>query len=282
MAVSAEHAPSPAPAGPTPDAPVAVRLSGVHFSYPLMGVSLRRKLTGAVPIVGGRLEQRRRRVAVCALEGIDLEIRRGQRLGIRGHNGAGKSTLLRLIAGIYHPSSGSVEVRGRVAAVFDKMLGMDPEMSGYDNIRVRGMFLGLSDAEIEHRVEEIAEFCELGEYLNLPLRIYSPGMRARLGFSVSTAFDAEVLVLDEWMGVGDQRFRDRARERMQDFYQRAGTVILVSHNDRLIEENCDSAVVMEHGKIVDRYAITPGGAGDNDSDGFGGVYEDAMDDSSES
>lgn len=257
MAVSIE--PKPTPAGdPAPTrelGDVAVRLSGVHFTYPLMGVSLRRKLTGALPVVGGQLRQHKRRVEIQALEGIDLELRQGQRLGILGHNGAGKSTLLRLIAGIYHPSAGSVEVFGRVAAVFDKMLGMDPEMTGYDNIRVRGMFLGLGNEEIEHRVEEIAEFCELGEYLHLPLRIYSPGMRARLGFSTCTAFDADVLVLDEWMGVGDKRFRERAHERMKDFYQRAGTVILVSHNDQLIEENCDSAIVMEHGRVVDRYDL---------------------------
>ena len=259
MAVSIEPKPSP---GGTPSArtdlgEVAVRLTDVHFTYPLMGVSLRKKLTGALPIVGGQLHQHRRRVEIRALEGIDLELRRGQRLGIMGHNGAGKSTMLRLIAGIYHARSGKVEVFGRVAAVFDKMLGMDPEMTGYDNIRVRGMFLGLTDGEIEHRVEEIAEFCELGEYLHLPLRIYSPGMRARLGFSTCTAFDADVLVLDEWMGVGDKRFRERAHDRMREFYQRAGTVILVSHNDQLIEENCDSAIVMEHGRIVDRFAITP-------------------------
>lgn len=252
MAVTEAHPePAVAPAAPPP----AVELDGVTFAYPLLGVSIKKKLRGALSRVGGTVSTHHGHVEIRALDDVTLSIRPGQRLGIRGSNGAGKSTLLRVIAGIYHPSAGAVRVRGRVAAVFDKMLGMDPELTGYENIRVRGMFLGLRDDEIGRYVEEIAEFCELGEYLDLPMRVYSPGMRARLGFSISTAFDAEILLLDEWMGVGDRQFSDKARDRMKAFYGRAGTVVLVSHNDKLIEDNCDSAIVMEKGRIVERYDL---------------------------
>ncbi|GJM20064.1 MAG: ABC transporter ATP-binding protein [Phycisphaeraceae bacterium] len=246
---------APVEARPPEQAPVTIRVSGVSFAYPLLGVSLKNKVRGALSKVGGTISEHHGHVEVRALDGVDLELRRGQRLGIRGSNGAGKSTLLRVIAGIFHPSSGSVATAGRIAAVFDKSLGMDPELTGYENIRVRAMFLGLRDAEIDAKTEDIAEFCELGEYLDLPMRIYSPGMRARLGFSISTAFDADVLLLDEWLGVGDRKFADKARERMKAFYERAGTVVLVSHNEKLIEDNCDCAIVMEKGRIVERQGL---------------------------
>ncbi|MFT5424824.1 MAG: ABC-type polysaccharide/polyol phosphate transport system ATPase subunit [Phycisphaerales bacterium] len=246
--------------------PPAVALRDVSFEYPLLGMKLsgligalaRRSKAGPDPKapppspVGGTVRVRGRRASVEALHDISLRIDTGQRLGIVGANGAGKSTLLRLIAGIYAPTAGTVRTTGRVAAIFGSAHGMDQELSGYENIRVRGLFLGRTDAEIRDRAREIAEFCELEDFLHLPLRIYSPGMAARLGFSISTAFRPDLLLLDEWLGVGDHRFTERARDRMKGFYKDAGTVVLASHNEKLIEQNCDSIVVMEKGRIIER------------------------------
>jgi len=231
--------------------PIAIRLDGVSFSYPILGakVSGRGAMTSAL---GGLMRNNHGRVTIDALDHLDLTVRRGQRLGILGHNGAGKSTLLRVMAGIFPPSTGTVEIHGRIATLFDKMLGMDAELTGADNIRVRGMFLGWSDAEIEARREEIVEFCELGDYLQLPVRTYSPGMRSRLGFAISTSFPAEILLLDEWMGAGDKRFAEQAKKRMDEFYENAGAVVLASHNVSLIERNCDSIIVLEKGRVIER------------------------------
>jgi len=237
-----------------------IQLRDVTFSYSIFGNAqgIDEQPAAAESRIGGVMRRiARREIRVCALDELTLDIRAGQRLGVLGRNGAGKSTLLRVIAGIYPPESGQVSVRGTVATVFDKMLGMDQELSGLENIYVRGMFMGLSHKQIKARVEEIAAFSELGPFLKLPVRVYSSGMRARLGFAVSTAFDADILLLDEWLGVGDRDFVEKAKVRMQDFYKRAGTVVLVSHNENLIRDNCDSVVVLEQGRIVEQRLVEP-------------------------
>lgn len=250
-----------------PDAHPAVLVRGVSFEYPLLGVklagllgALTKRSAAAPPLnapapsrVGGTVRVTGRRARIEALHDISLRIDTGQRLGIVGANGAGKSTLLRLISGIYTPTTGTVRTCGRVAAIFGSALGMDQELSGYENIRVRGLFLGRTEAEIRERAVEIAEFCELEDFLHLPLRIYSPGMKARLSFSISTAFRPDLLLLDEWLGAGDTSFTDRARDRMKAFYKNAGTVVLASHSEKLIEQNCDSVVVMEKGRIIEQH-----------------------------
>ncbi|RAR60617.1 ABC-2 type transport system ATP-binding protein/lipopolysaccharide transport system ATP-binding protein [Paraburkholderia unamae] len=188
-------------------------------------------------------------IVVRALDNVDLRFDRGDRIGLIGHNGAGKSTLLRMMAGIYAPTSGAIEREGKVVPLLDISLGMDENSTGLQNIRLRGLLLGMSDAEIRAKQQEIADFCELGDYLDLPLRTYSSGMRVRLAFAVSTAVDAEILLLDEVMGVGDAAFLHKAEERLADLHSRAEIVVLAMHSNAEIRRVCNKALWMERGRV---------------------------------
>lgn len=188
-------------------------------------------------------------VVVRSLHGIDLDLQPGDRLGLIGHNGAGKSTLLRVLAGIYPPTSGVVEVRGRTVPLLDISLGMDDQSTGRQNIRLRGLLLGMSDAEIRAKTEEIAAFTELGDYLDLPLRTYSSGMRLRLAFSIATAVDADILLLDEVIGVGDAGFQEKAAKRLEQLHARAEIVVLAIHDPKVIRKTCNKALWLERGGI---------------------------------
>src|SRR5262249_11458187 len=152
-------------------------------------------------------------VIVQALDNVSIGIEHGARLGIVGPNGAGKTTLLRVLAGIYEPTAGSASIEGRVVPLFDVALGMDPESTGFENIKLRGLFLGMTPQQIRARTEEIAEFTELGSFLDMPLRTYSAGMQARLAFAVSTCIEPEILLLDEGIGTGDAAFIEKAKKR---------------------------------------------------------------------
>jgi len=251
VALSTEQQPIISAKSPAVSERVIARLNNVHFDYTMLGVGGRKKISGNETRIGGRIQIKKRRIEIVALQGIDLEIRAGQRIGFCGSNGAGKSTLLRIIAGIYKPTVGTVEVRGKVASIFDRMLGMDAELTGHENILVRGMFMGMKPHAVREKIEEIVEFCELDDFLHLPLRVYSPGMRARLGFAICTAFDAEILLLDEWLGVGDARFAEKARARMNQFFESAGTVIMASHSEKLLKDNCHEFYRLEKGRIVE-------------------------------
>ena len=186
---------------------------------------------------------------VEALRDISLSLHEGDRVGLVGHNGAGKSTLLRLLAGIYEPTRGRARIRGRVAPVFDLAVGMDPEISGLENILIRGLFLGMSRREMERRVDEIAEFTELGDYLAMPLRTYSTGMRVRLALGVVTSIDPEILILDEGIGAVDAAFLEKARDRLRDLVGRSGILVFASHSDEFLVELCDTAIWMDTGVI---------------------------------
>lgn len=188
-------------------------------------------------------------VVVEALKNINLSLREGDRIGLVGHNGAGKSTLLRLLAGIYEPTSGATQIRGRVAPVFDLGVGMDPEISGYENIIIRGLFLGQSRKQMKAKIDEIADFSELGEYLNMPLRTYSTGMRIRLALGVVTSIDPEILLLDEGIGAVDAEFMKKARKRLGELVDRSGILVFASHSNDFLAQLCDSALWIEHGEI---------------------------------
>jgi lipopolysaccharide transport system ATP-binding protein len=153
-----------------------------------------------------------------------------------GPNGAGKSTLLRVIAGIYTPTSGSVKVEGRIASLIDISLGMALEASGFENIRMRGVMMGLTLKEIKSLEEEIAEFTELGPYLNMPIRSYSTGMHMRLGFAVSTAVPADILLMDEWLSVGDEAFKVKAEKRLEDYVKKSSILVIASHSKETIQK----------------------------------------------
>jgi ABC-type polysaccharide/polyol phosphate transport system ATPase subunit len=188
-------------------------------------------------------------VVVRAINNVDLRLDKGDRIGLIGRNGAGKSTLLRMMAGIYSPTLGSVVSSGKVVPLLDISLGMDENSTGMQNIRLRGLLLGMSDAEIRAKQQSIAEFSELGDYLDLPLRTYSSGMRVRLAFAVSTAVDAEILLLDEVMGVGDASFMHKAEERLADLHSRAEIVVLAMHSNSEIRKVCNKALWMERGHV---------------------------------
>ncbi|MBV9314757.1 MAG: ABC transporter ATP-binding protein [Pseudonocardia sp.] len=184
-----------------------------------------------------------------ALRGITLSLRQGHRVGLIGHNGAGKSTLLRLMSGIYEPTRGRASIVGKVAPVFDLGVGMDPEISGYENILVRGLFLGMTRKQMMQRIDDIAEFTELGDYLSMPLRTYSTGMRVRLALGVVTSIDPEILLLDEGIGAVDADFLARARDRLNALVERSGILVFASHSDEFLVDLCDSAIWMDHGQI---------------------------------
>ena len=188
-------------------------------------------------------------VIVRALDSINLDLQPGDRVGLIGPNGAGKSTLLRVMAGIYPPTGGIVRSQGKAVALLDIALGMDENSTGRQNIRLRGLLLGMSDSEIRAKEEEIAAFTDLGDSLDLPLRTYSSGMRVRVGFAVSTAVDADILLLDEVMGVGDAAFKTKASQRMSELHQRSKIVVLAIHSNDTIREACNKAVWMEGGRI---------------------------------
>ncbi len=188
-------------------------------------------------------------VVVEALRDISIALKEGDRVGLVGHNGAGKSTLLRLLSGIYEPTRGTATVRGRVAPVFDLGVGMDPEISGYENIIIRGLFLGMSRKQMLAKMDEIAEFTELGDYLSMPLRTYSTGMRVRVALGVVTSIEPEILLLDEGIGAVDAEFMTKARVRLQELVKRAGILVFASHSDEFLVQLCDTAMWIDHGTV---------------------------------
>ncbi|WP_063548352.1 ABC transporter ATP-binding protein [Burkholderia territorii] len=188
-------------------------------------------------------------IVVRALDNVDVRFDKGDRIGLIGRNGAGKSTLLRTMAGIYPPTQGTVTSEGKIVPLLDISLGMDDNSTGMQNIRLRGLLLGMTDSEIREKTAEIAAFSELNDYLDLPLRTYSSGMRVRLAFAVSTAVDAEILLLDEVMGVGDASFMHKAQARLNELHGRAEIVVLAMHANSEIRRVCNKALWMENGRV---------------------------------
>jgi ABC-type polysaccharide/polyol phosphate transport system ATPase subunit len=189
-------------------------------------------------------------MAVQALRGIDLTARDGDRIGIIGHNGAGKSTLLKLIAGIYPPSHGRRNVTGKISSLFDITLGFEEEANGWDNIRYRSYLQGESPREVKAKIMDIAAFSELGEFLNVPLRAYSAGMRVRLAFAIATAANPEILLIDEVLAAGDLAFQVKARERMRQMMRAARLMVLVSHDLDALPAMCSTAIWLHRGQIA--------------------------------
>jgi ABC-type polysaccharide/polyol phosphate transport system ATPase subunit len=230
----------------------SIRLDQVSVSFPIYDAKSRsikkRVLTAAGRGRIGTSEDNH--VVIRALNSVSVKIEHGDRVGLIGRNGAGKTTLLRVMAGIYEPPSGTIKVEGRVAPLFDIGMGMDPESSGYENILLRGLYLGLRKAQIKAKFDEIAEFTELGEFLEMPLRTYSAGMFARLAFAISTSIDPEILLLDEGIGAGDEAFLAKAKNRLDRLIKRAGILVLASHSEILVRQLCNRAILLENGHVV--------------------------------
>ena len=236
---------------------VGLRLESVTVDFPVYHASarsLKNKLLHRG--TGGRIARGSgNRLCVRALEDVSLVFGHGDRVGLVGRNGAGKSTLLRVLAGGYEPTHGHVWRRGRTASLLSVSLGIDPEGTGYENIMTRGLFLGLVPEQVRERMEEIAEFTELGGYLAMPVHTYSAGMRLRLAFAVCTCFEPEILLMDEWLSVGDASFVERARRRLVGFVERAGILVLASQNHTLLERVCATGVALEAGRVKARGPI---------------------------
>jgi lipopolysaccharide transport system ATP-binding protein len=200
---------------------------------------------------GGRIGQSiNRSPFVAALEDINFTFEEGSRVGIIGHNGSGKTTLLRVLSGIYTPVIGQLVVRGRIASLLDVSMGLDPDATGFENIYLRGILDGLKPVRIRSKIDEIAEFTELGEYLNLPVRTYSSGMMLRLAFAISTSVEADILIMDEWLSVGDQSFSIKASKRLDELIGKTSILVIASHDHVLINRVCNRKLQLMHGRIV--------------------------------
>jgi ABC-type polysaccharide/polyol phosphate transport system ATPase subunit len=188
-------------------------------------------------------------IEVRALQDVSLSIREGERLGIIGHNGAGKSTLLKLLAGIYPPTRGRRVVEGQISSLFDLALGFEMDGTGWENIAYRSYLQGRTPKEVRANLQSYADFSELGRFLDMPVRYYSAGMMVRLAFSISTAIEPEILLIDEVLSAGDMAFQQKAQQRMRDMMAKARLIVLVSHDLNSIAKLCDQVVWMDHGQV---------------------------------
>lgn len=229
-----------------------IRILSGNIDFPVYNSNARSiKNTFLNVATGGRLNSDSQgRVVIKALEDINLHFSDGDRVGLVGHNGAGKSTLLRLLSGVYEPTSGSIQVEGQVGSLIDMSLGIDPEATGRENIYIRGSLLGMTKAQITERIDSIVSFSELGNFIDMPLRTYSSGMQMRLAFAVSTTVFPEILLMDEWLSVGDEHFKHKAEERLKSLVMGTKILVIASHSQELIRNTCNRVLWLEHGRVV--------------------------------
>ena len=229
---------------------VSIDTYNACVDFPIFDAKSRSMKKAFLGAAGGAIGRNSDNVVVVeALKDINLHLREGDRVGLVGHNGAGKSTLLRLLSGIYEPTRGSADIRGRVAPVFDLGVGMDPENTANENNNIPGHYLGQSRKQMRAKMDEIAEFSELGEYLSMPLRTYSTGMRIRLALGVVTSIEPEILLLDEGLGAVDAAFMAKARSRLQELVKRSGILVFASHSNDFLAQLCDTAIWVDHGTL---------------------------------
>lgn len=227
-----------------------IELEDVIVDFPVFDSKSFRKALFDIPTGGSIRQGNKNDIIIRAVDGVSMHIKEGDKYGLIGHNGAGKSTLLRVMAGIYEPTAGTLNVEGTVSPMFNISLGLDPDDSGFENLKSIAMYMGLSPKDLKEIEPEIVDFCELGDFMHLPLRTYSSGMQARLGFAIATAINPEILLLDEWLGAGDARFMKKANKRINDMVERSSILVLASHSEALIKNNCDKALLIEHGKVI--------------------------------
>lgn len=227
-----------------------IELEDVSLVYPVYGVNARSLKKSLLNIaVGGRLSQEKGCVEVEALKDISFKLQSGDRLGIIGHNGAGKTSLLKVLAQIYEPTQGTVRISGQTSCLFDIMMGLDQELTGYENILLRGLILGLSKPEIKKIVPDIEEFAGLGQFMKMPIKTYSAGMMVRLAFGIVTSISCDILLVDEIVNVGDAGFMEKAKKRMEDLIHRSDIMVLSTHDHQIIKEFCNKVLWLEKGHI---------------------------------
>jgi lipopolysaccharide transport system ATP-binding protein len=228
-----------------------IEFKNVSVDFPVYnasGRSLKKRLIQVA--TGGQVgADSHGRVVVRALENLNFSFKDGDRIGLVGHNGAGKSTLLRLLSSVYEPSVGSARILGEIGSLIDISLGTDPEATGRENVYLRGGLLGMTRARITREMDAIMDFSELGDFIDMPLRTYSTGMHLRLAFAVSTIVRPEILLMDEWLAVGDEGFKHKAELRMRELVQSTNILVIATHSPELIFKNCNRVLWLEHGKI---------------------------------
>jgi ABC-type polysaccharide/polyol phosphate transport system ATPase subunit len=228
-----------------------LRLHNLSVEFPMYQSSSRslKKSILASTTRGNLARDALNRINVKALSDLNFNIEQGDRVGLMGLNGSGKTTLLKVLAGIYRPGRGRLLASGRVSALLDINVGMNGELTGYENIILRGMYMGLHPREMRKRSDEIAEFTELGDYLGMPLRTYSSGMTVRLSFAIATCIAPEILLLDEWLSAGDAPFIAKAKKRMDEFVRLSSVLVLASHSMQLLEEWCTHGIWLQFGQV---------------------------------
>jgi ABC-type polysaccharide/polyol phosphate transport system ATPase subunit len=232
----------------------SLSVRNVSVDFPMFGSKKNLRLSLLAGVTGGRILSHRARpnnVVVKALDDISLELKSGDRLGLLGHNGAGKTTLLRVMAGVYHPTAGRLHIEGSLTPLLNPSPGIEPEDTGYDNIITVGMLLGMTRAEIAAKAAAIVEFSELGDYIHFPVRTYSAGMQARLTFSIGTSLDPGILLLDEGIAAADAAFAHKASVRVKELMERTEILVLASHSDALIDQMCNRAALLSHGRLME-------------------------------
>ena len=215
-----------------------IDLQAVSVEFPVYNINARsfKKSLLRLATGGAIMQDANQHVVINALNEISLSLNHGDQVGLIGHNGSGKSTLLRLLANIYEPTKGRMAIQGRVSPMLDLMPGLETELTGYENIKIRGSLLGLSKKEIRDNMDEITELTGLGGYLNMPIRTYSSGMMVRLAFAISACTQPDILLIDEVFGAGDADFMQRARNKMVSLLNKSSIVVMATHSDDLIKE----------------------------------------------
>ncbi len=230
--------------------PTEIVVEGVSLDFPLYHGNARSLKRTVFSGLSGRMSSdSKHRLVVRALRDVSFRLGRGDRLGLVGTNGAGKTTLLRMLAGIYEPVVGHMRVAGNVSALLDPRLGMNMDMTGRENIKLRGLFNAMSQPAIRRMEDDVAEFAELGHFLDLPVRIYSSGMVIRLGFALATSLRPQVLLMDEWFLAGDAVFMEKARGRLEDMVRGADILVLSSHAASVVRDWCTRVIWMDQGRI---------------------------------
>jgi ABC-type polysaccharide/polyol phosphate transport system ATPase subunit len=225
-----------------------IELEQVGLTFRVRKDKRRQSLKGV--FIGGLLGRSEEgTMTVEALREVSLSVGQGERLGVLGHNGAGKSTLLKMLAGVYPPTKGRRLVEGRISSLFDISLGFEVDSSGWENIAYRCYLQGESPRSVRQKRQGIADFSELGDFLNMPVRYYSAGMLVKLAFSIATSMEPEVLLVDEVLSVGDMAFQEKARARMREMMSKAHLIVMVSHDLDSLCRVCDRAVWMDHGQV---------------------------------
>jgi lipopolysaccharide transport system ATP-binding protein len=230
---------------------VHVNLTNASIDFPIFNATGRSFTSSILKVAtGGKLDaDPNGRVLVKALTNVSFSLREGDRVAFLGHNGAGKSTLLRVLGRVYTPSEGAAEVVGEIGSLIDVGLGINPEATGKENVFIRGQLLGLSRKDISAMYQDIVDFAELGDFMEVPVRTYSSGMHLRLAFAVSTTVRPEILLMDEWLSVGDADFRVKTEQRLRDMVSETKILAIATHSRELAEAVCNRAIWLEHGRV---------------------------------